>query len=46
MAYLADAMPPHALPASAHMLRMSFTALMIARAAYVAAKLGISALLQ
>jgi DNA-binding PadR family transcriptional regulator len=42
----ADSLPPHALPASAQILDMSFTALVIARAVYVAAKLGIPDLLQ
>ena len=46
MTHLADATPPHALPASAQILDMSFTALVIARAIYVAAKLGIPDLLQ
>jgi hypothetical protein len=41
-----DAIPPHALPASAQILHMSFTALVTARAVYVAAKLGIPDLLQ
>ena len=36
-----DPLPPHVLPASAQILHMSFTALVIARAVYVAAKLGI-----
>jgi O-methyltransferase domain len=46
MPHPADPPPPHALPASAQILHMSFTALVIARAVYVAAKLGIPDLLQ
>ena len=42
----ADSLPPNALPASAQILHMSYTALVIARAVYVAAKLGIPDLLQ
>jgi hypothetical protein len=41
-----DSLPPNALSASAHILHLSFTALVIARAVYVAAKLGIPDLLQ
>ena len=41
-----DPLPPNMLPASAQILHMSFTALVIARAVYVAAKLGIPDLLQ
>jgi hypothetical protein len=41
-----DPMPPQSLPASAQILDMSFTALVIARAMYVAAKLRIPDLLQ
>jgi hypothetical protein len=46
MPHPADAVPPHALPARAQMLRMRCTALVIARAVYAAATLGISALWQ
>jgi hypothetical protein len=46
MPHPADSLPSDTLPASAQILHMSFTALVIARAVYVAAKLGISALLQ
>jgi hypothetical protein len=42
----ADPMQPAALPASAQILEMSYTALVIYRAVYVAAKLGIPDLLQ
>jgi hypothetical protein len=41
-----DSLLPNSLPASARILHMGFTALVIARAVYVAAKLGIPDLLQ
>jgi hypothetical protein len=46
MSQPADPMPPHAPSASAQILDMSFTALVIARAVYAATKLGIPDLLQ
>jgi O-methyltransferase domain len=46
MPHPADSLPSDTLPASAQILHMSFTALVIARAVYVAAKLGIPDLLQ